>query len=168
MLTTKELLVFIPLDDDIQQGDSLDEIPPHITVLPWTQIAAEDWPAINARLNEDIYPGNFEYKPRLCTVGTDSFGAEQDVMVERLFSIDLFAVHAMVYSLFNSCGARFDKTYTGVDGWHAHVTLSDRDYDYGEEIKINALTVVEKQDGVGKKALEVYRWKEESGVTAIG
>jgi len=165
MSDTLELLTSIPVHTQMEPGQQFAKTPPHITILPWATIDSDHWPIIDQKLAQDVSPTNLEYYPLVAAAYTDQFGLEEDEPVKRLVSIDFFAVHAMVQVLFTRHYAEFDTTHTGANGWHGHITLTDREYERWEEIPCNELVVAQKVSSELKRVQSVYHWREPSNAT---
>lgn len=151
--------------DRLETGQSFDTLPAHMTVLPWFDLASNEWPDLHDEL-EDVVSET----PMPVVMGGDEavYGSEDPQVVRKLNrltpSFNLihgFDIHARLYGAVRQRDGQFDETYTGL-AWSPHVTATpERAIDEGEMISFDNLTVFVKQALYRQKTVKsVHRWKK--------
>ncbi len=171
----KEHLLAISLEP-VELRQEFSQYPPHITIWsPLHAVQDETIPYINQRMGEvakDWLPFN------LGGGGVDYFGPNKDRPVQRLFSMQLPALHAGALCMTEALGLDYDDTYliknrgmvkTGLtsadpykrysvdikEDYHPHVSNFQRIIEEGQTIKVESFQFFVSMNGI-KRVISVF------------
>lgn len=142
----------IPLTD-IKAGEQVDKWPPHITLVPWFELPAIQWPAFDHQMREREIVWDLD--ARMQVAKRDVFGENHDIPVARLFGIMAVLAHTRMKSLVEDFNCDVDETYAGLN-WHPHISDSEQLIGtVGDVIVTDRIALFQKNAGI-KTIKEVY------------
>lgn len=155
MRQAERLMLATPLIS-VSIGDKVPRLPPHITLVPWFDLSAEDWPDFDRDIREELLveEGIMAY-----AAGDALYGEANDVAVGELGGV-MFGAHALACAIVRRYGGEIDPTYTGLN-WHPHVSYTPgRTIRTGEKLDIATLGVFSKDDDQ-KVVRALYDWQSD-------
>lgn len=162
---TGERAMAIMAVDELSVGDTFQrDWPAHITLLPWFRLDPEQWPIFDGTMEDIIDDWGVHYGD-MRLAEERFYGDNRDIRVRSIEFGDamrLYPMHVALFSLVNQLGARFDKTYAGVDGYSPHVSIAEgREFLEGDVVRFDNVTIIEKDSEKGvNRVTRKYQWRQ--------
>lgn len=166
-MATERLMVAAPLDAT-EVGQEFNSLPPHMTVFPWFELKASDWPRFDAILHRVV---DETVQPTIQGGDKEMFGPQHTTSVRllnratRSFNvIHGLDIHAGVLGAVRRYGDNYDPSYVGLN-WRPHVSTG-KGFELLEDetVTLSELAVFERRAAVGSSMIKaVYKWQGPHG-----
>lgn len=164
-----ERSMVVSMIDPVERGDVFeDDLPAHLTLLPWFRLDEDQWPVFDRTLADIMEDWSSLDDERAVLWREAHYGPNEDITVRKfgLFGpMFIYPLHIGVFSLVKRLGATFDETYAGIDNYSPHVSVpTGRTFSEGQRVTLDNVTVISRPNDASRRKVvrSVARWGDGS------